>query len=99
MSRTSEIKSGISKRVFSKYTSAYRFNAGKDSGVTEGLTTMSKTQIQDGIYTTTTKRTVYPGGRGTEVTVGPQGQRTVEKIQLKGPQSWAYDKPKTNTRR
>lgn len=99
MSRTSEIKSGISKRVFSKYTSAYRFNAGKDSGVTEGLTTMTKTQIQDGIYTTTTKRTVYPGGRGTEVTIGPGGDRTIEKIQLKGPQSWAYDKPKTNTRR
>ena len=64
---------------------------------------MSKTQIQDGIYTKTTKRVVYPGGVGRETTVDnslPEGQRiTVKPVVMKGPQSWAYDKPKNDSRK
>lgn len=102
MYSTSEKSGGSSKRVYSKYIAGYRYNVGEDAGVEAGLTTMSKTTIQDGIYTKTTKRTVYPGGVGRETTVDnslPEGQRiTTKPVVMKGPQSWAYDKPKTNNR-
>ena len=47
-------------------------------------------------YGTTTKRFVRPGGSGTQTTVTPSGEVSRKNFQLKGPQTWAYDKSKTN---
>ena len=58
---------------------------------TLGLTSFSKTTQADG---TRNKRLIRPGGSGSDTTVSPTGNVTRKKIQLKGPQSWAYDKPK-----
>ena len=54
----------------------------------KGLTTMTTAQQHDG---STSTRLITPGGSGWDVQNGVE-----KKIQMKGPQSWAYDKPKVN---
>jgi len=73
-------KGGVQK---DNYTSHAR-----DYDSKKGLTTHTTAQQFDG---STTDRFVMPGGSGVATKNG------VEKnIQMKGPQSWAYDKPKLN---
>ena len=52
----------------------------------KGLSTMTTAQQHDG---STSTRLITPGGSGWDVQNGVE-----KKIQMKGPQSWAYDKPK-----
>jgi hypothetical protein len=91
---------------FSKYISSKvsniqpgdteKYNAGGVVGTrakTPGLSTFSKTTQADG---TRNKRLIRPGGSGSDTTISPTGSITKKKIQLKGPQSWAYDIPKEN---
>ena len=54
----------------------------------KGLSTLTTTQQQNG---NTSSRLVMPGGSGVATKNGVE-----RKIQMKGPQSWAYDKPKLN---
>jgi len=54
----------------------------------KGLSTLTTAQQQDG---STSSRFIMPGGSGVETKNGVE-----KKIQMKGPQSWAYDKPKVN---
>lgn len=66
-----------------------------------GGTSLSKVnnikKSADGATGTSTKRFVKPGGAGTQtVTNVGTGKTTRTDFQLKGPQSWAYDKPKLN---
>ena len=92
VTRNSNSATGTTNKVMRKYTS--------DMGDLGG-TSLSKvnniTKSADGVTGTSTKRFVRPGGAGTQTVndVGT-GQTTRTDFQLKGPQSWAYDKPKLN---
>ena len=89
----------LSKYISSKVSNIQpgdneKYNAGGVVGTrakTPGLSTFSKTTQADG---TRNKRLIRPGGSGSDTTVSPTGNITKKKIQLKGPQSWAYDIPK-----
>ena len=61
----------------------------RDYDSKKGLTTHTVAQQFDG---STTDRFVMPGGSG----VATDKHGVEKKIQMKGPQSWAYDKPKLN---
>ena len=78
-------KGGVQK---SNYTSHSR-----DFDSKKGLSTLTTAQQQDG---STSSRFVMPGGSGIQTTTGADGAYKEKKIQMKGPQSWAYDKPKLN---
>jgi hypothetical protein len=67
----------------SNYTSHTR-----DFDSKKGLSTLTTAQQQDG---STSSRFVMPGGSGVATKNGVE-----RNIQMKGPQSWAYDKPKLN---
>ena len=60
----------------------------RDYDSKKGLTTHTTAQQFDG---STSDRFIMPGGSGIQTTNGVE-----KKIQMKGPQSWAYDKPKLN---
>ena len=78
-------KGGVEK---DNYTSHAR-----DYDSKKGLTTNTVAQQFDG---STTDRFIMPGGSGIQTTTGADGSYKEKKIQMKGPQSWAYDKPKLN---
>jgi hypothetical protein len=91
-----------SSSVFSKYISSYRTNvrgapgnltsgAGTGMQIKEGLTTLTKATFKDG---TSYKRYTRPDGTGNETTFHTDGTYTRKDIVMKGPASWAYDKPK-----
>ena len=95
VTKNSNSGTGASKKTFSKYISKTG-----DLGGTSLSKVNNFTSTKDGTTGTSTKRFVRPGGAGTQsVTDVGTGKTTNTKFQLKGPQSWAYDKPKTNTRR
>lgn len=92
VTRNSNSGTGASKKTFSKYISKTG-----DLGGTSLSTVNNFTSTKDGTTGTSTKRFVRPGGAGTQsVTDVGTGKTTNTKFQLKGPQSWAYDKPKLN---
>jgi hypothetical protein len=74
-------KGGKERDNYTSYSSDY------DSK--KGLTTHSVAQQFDG---STTDRFIMPGGSG----IATDKHGVEKKIQMKGPQSWAYDKPKVN---
>ena len=78
-------KGGVEK---DNYTSHAR-----DYDSKKGLTTNTVAQQFDG---STSDRFIMPGGSGIQTTTGADGSYKEKKIQMKGPQSWAYDKPKLN---
>mgnify|MGYP003663961947 FL=1 len=65
----------------------------RDYDSKKGLTTHTTAQQFDG---STSDRFIMPGGSGIQTTTGADGSYKEKKIQMKGPQSWAYDKPKLN---
>ena len=86
---------GSQVQAYRDYTDSYQHDGAHTD---QGRTTMSNVSINkyDPVTDKTTNRTwnrfIMPGGAG--VATGPDG---VEKnIQLKGPQSWAYDRPKVD---
>ena len=92
ITRNSNSDTGASKKTFSKYISKTG-----DLGGTSLSKVNNFTSTKDGTTGTSTKRFVRPGGAGTQsVTDVGTGKTTNTKFQLKGPQSWAYDKPKLN---
>ena len=94
VTRNSNSGTGASKKTFSKYISKMG-----DLGGTSLSKVNNFTSTKDGTTGTSTKRFVIPGGSGTQsVTDVGTGKTTNTKFQLKGPQSWAYDKPKTTNK-
>jgi hypothetical protein len=90
VTRNSDYNTGTSKKTFSKY-----IQKTGDLGGTSLSKVNNFTSTKDGTTGTSTKRFVRPGGSGTQsVTDVGTGKTTNTKFQLKGPQSWAYDKPK-----
>jgi len=90
VTRNSDYNTGTSKKTFSKY-----IQKTGDRGGTSLSKVNNFTSTKDGTTGTSTKRFVRPGGSGTQsVTDVGTGKTTNTKFQLKGPQSWAYDKPK-----
>ena len=73
-------KGGIQKSNYTSHT--------RDFDSKKGLSTLTTAQQQDG---STSSRFVMPGGSGVATKNGVE-----RNIQMKGPQSWAYDKPKLN---
>jgi len=92
LTRNSNSGTGITHKTFRKYTS--------DMGDLGGSSVSKVNNIKKsatGATGTSTKRYVRPGGSGTQtVTDVGTGKTTRTDFQLKGPQSWAYDKPKLN---
>ena len=94
VTKNSNSGTGASKKTFSKYISKTG-----DLGGTSLSKVNNFTSTKDGTTGTSTKRFVRPGGAGTQsVTDVGTGKTTNTKFQLKGPQSWAYDKPKTTNK-
>jgi len=92
VTRNSNSGTGTTHKTFSKYISKTG-----DLGGTSLSKVNNIKKSATGATGTTTKRFVRPGGAGTQsVTDVATGQTTNTKFQLKGPQSWAYDKPKLN---
>ena len=90
VTRNSNSGTGTTHKTFSKYISKTG-----DLGGTSLSKVNNIKKSADGATGTSTKRFVRPGGAGTQsVTDVGTGQTTNTKFQLKGPQSWAYDKPK-----
>jgi len=92
---TVEKRDGSQVQAYRDYTDSYQHDGAHTD---QGRTTMSNVEIQkwdkdgnrDGVDSW--NRFIMPGGAG--VATGPDG---VEKnIQMKGPQSWAYDRPKVD---
>ena len=78
-------KGGVEKDNFTSHA--------RDYDSKKGLTTHTTAQQFDG---STSDRFIMPGGSGIQTTTGADGAYKEKKIQMKGPQSWAYDKPKLN---
>ena len=94
VTRNSNSATGTTHKTFSKYISKTG-----DLGGTSLSKVNNIKKSADGATGTSTKRFVRPGGAGTQsVTDVGTGQTTNTKFQLKGPQSWAYDKPKTTNK-
>ena len=92
VTRNSNSGTGTTHKTFSKYISKTG-----DLGGTSLSKVNNIKKSATGATGTSTKRFVRPGGAGTQsVTDVATGQTTNTKFQLKGPQSWAYDKPKLN---
>jgi hypothetical protein len=83
-------RDGSQSEIFTQYADNFQHD-----GADRGRSTMSDVSIQkydaDGNMTKndTYNRFVMPGGAGIDSTNG-----VTKNIQMKGPQSWAYDKPK-----
>ena len=90
VTKNSDYNTGTSKKTFSKY-----IQKTGDRGGTSLSKVNNFTSTKDGTTGTSTKRYVKPGGAGTQTVknVGT-GKITRTNFQLKGPQTWAYDKPK-----
>ena len=73
-------KGGVQKSNYTSHT--------RDFDSKKGLSTLTTAQQQDG---STSSRFVMPGGSGVATKNGVE-----RNIQMKGPRSWAYDKPKLN---
>lgn len=94
VTRNSNSGTGTTHKTFSKYTQKMGDLGGTSLSKVNNIKTSA-----DGATGTTTKRFVRPGGAGTQsVTNVGTGKTTNTKFQLKGPQSWAYDKPKTTNK-
>lgn len=92
VTRNSNSATGTTNNISRKYTS----NMG-DLGGSSVSKVNNITKSATGATGTSTKRYVRPGGSGSEtVTDFGTGKTTRTNFQLKGPQSWAYDKPKLN---
>ena len=92
VTRNSNSATGTTNKVTRKYTS----NMG-DLGGSSVSKVNNITKSADGVTGTSTKRYVRPGGSGIQtVTDFNTGKTTRTDFQLKGPQTWAYDKPKLN---
>ena len=75
-------------QTFSKYISKT-----SDTGGTSLSKVSNLNKTADGTTGTTTKRFIRPGGSGTNTTYDHgTGKVTRTNVQLKGPQSWMYDK-------
>ena len=79
-SYNAQSKGGVDRDNFTSHA--------RDYDSKKGLTTHTTAQQFDG---STSDRFIMPGGAGIQTTNGVE-----KKIQMKGPQSWAYDKPKLN---
>ena len=92
LTRNSNSGTGTTHKTFSKYTQKMG-----DLGGTSVSKVNNIKKSATGATGTSTKRFVRPGGAGTQtVTDVGTGKTTRTDFQLKGPQSWAYDKPKLN---
>jgi len=92
VTRNSNSATGTTHKTFSKY-----IQKTGDLGGTSLSKVNNIKKSADGATGTTTKRFVKPGGAGTQtVTDVGTGKTTRTNFQLKGPQTWAYDKPKLN---
>lgn len=89
--RTNFTRNGTNQ-TFSKY-----IQKSTDTGGTSLSKVSNLNKTAGGTTGTTTKRFVRPGGSGTNTTYNHgTGKTTRTNFQLKGPQTWAYDKPKLN---
>ena len=84
-SYNAQSKGGVDRDNFTSHA--------RDYDSKKGLTTHTTAQQFDG---STSDRFIMPGGSGIQTTTGADGAYKEKKIQMKGPQSWAYDKPKLN---
>jgi hypothetical protein len=84
-SYNAQSKGGVDRDNFTSHA--------RDYDSKKGLTTHTTAQQFDG---STSDRFIMPGGSGIQTTTGADGAYKEKKIQMKGPQSWAYDKPKVN---
>lgn len=92
VTRNSNSATGTTNKVTRKYTSKMGDLGGSSMSKVNNIT-----RSADGVTGTSTKRYVRPGGSGTQtVTDFSTGKTTKTNFQLKGPQTWAYDKPKLN---
>ncbi len=90
VTRNSNSGTGTTHKTFSKYTQKMGDLGGTSLSKVNNIRTSAT-----GATGTSTKRFVRPGGAGTQsVTNVGTGKTTNTNFQLKGPQSWAYDKPK-----
>jgi hypothetical protein len=90
--RHSNTGTGTTHKTFRKYTSQMGDLGGSSVSKVNNIK-----KSATGATGTSTKRYVRPGGSGTQtVTDVGTGKTTRTDFQLKGPQSWAYDKPKLN---
>lgn len=92
VTRNSNSATGTTHKTSSKY-----IQKTGDLGGTSLSKVNNITKSANGATGTSTKRFVIPGGSGTQtVTDVGTGKTTRTDFQLKGPQTWAYDKPKLN---